>query len=252
MVTVETRNLSIGYTKPLFTGLNLQMHSGQMVALLGLNGAGKSTLLKTLCGFLKPLEGDVAVMGKRISTYQRSRLATIVGVVLTERTSAGGMSVFDLVSMGRYPHTDFLGKLKDSDIDAINSALNAVGISHKANNALAQLSDGERQKAFIAKALAQQCPVIILDEPTAFLDVKSRIETMDLLSNLAHEQSKTILLSTHDLDTALRSADMLWVADSAGKRVECGTAGELLETDIFGRIFGPKVAEMVYSSARGK
>ena len=227
MVTVATHNLSVGYVRPIFTSLDLQLHSGRLVSLLGLNGAGKSTLLRTICGFIPALGGDVSIFGKPLKEYSRAKLASLVGVVLTERSFAGGMSVFDVVSMGRYPHTDFLGRLKNTDIDAINNAINAVGISHKSNCSIAELSDGERQKAFIAKALAQECPIIILDEPTAFLDIRSRIDTMDLLASLAHERDKTILLSTHDLDAAISASDLLWIADSSCGRIECGTAGSL-------------------------
>jgi len=252
MVTLATDNLSVGYSKPLFEGLNLQLHSGGLTALLGLNGAGKSTLLKTLCGSLKPLAGSVSVMDKPLKDYRRSALATIVGVVLTERTTAGGLSVYDLVAMGRYPHTDFLGKLKDEDRKIIEKSMAAVGIDHKAASSLSELSDGERQKAFIAKALAQECPIILLDEPTAFLDIKSRYETMDLLASLAASGGKSILLSTHDLDTAVRCADTLWIAESAQKSIICGSPESLYDQGVFGRIFGPKVAESVGYSLSGK
>jgi ABC-type cobalamin/Fe3+-siderophores transport systems, ATPase components len=132
-------------------------------------------------------------------------------VVLTEKTNAGGITVYELVSLGRHPYTGFFGQLKKKDHEIIRQSLEAAGISHKAKNYVSELSDGERQKAMIAKALAQQCPLILLDEPTAFLDVTSRIETMVLLRKLAREQHKAILLSTHDLDLAIQMGDCIWL-----------------------------------------
>ena len=252
MVTVSLENLSVGYREPLLEGLQLQMCGGTLTALLGLNGTGKSTLLKTLCGTLKPLGGEIKVMGKPLGSYSRSALASLVGVVLTERTAAGGMSLYNLVAMGRYPHTDFLGSLKEADRKIIADSMEAVGIAGKASAPLCFLSDGERQKGFIAKALAQECPIVILDEPTAFLDIKSRYETMELLSHLARAKDMSILLSTHDLDTAVRFADTLWVADSQEHSVHCGTAANLAARGIFEKVFSAKVAATVYSSLSGK
>ncbi len=252
MVTVCLENLSVGYREPLLENLRLQMCGGTITALLGLNGTGKSTLLKTLCGTLKPLGGEIKVMGQPLESYSRNALASLVGVVLTERTAAGSMSLYDLVAMGRYPHTDFLGTLKEADSKIISESLEAVGISEKASSPLCFLSDGERQKGFIAKVLAQECPIVILDEPTAFLDVKSRYETMELLSNLAHTKDMSILLSTHDLDTAVRFADTLWIADRSGRTIHYGTAAELAAKGIFKKVFSDKVAATVYSSLSGK
>ncbi len=252
MVPVSLENLSVGYREPLLENLRLQMCGGSLTALLGLNGTGKSTLLKTMCGTLKPLGGVIKVMGRPLESYSGSALASLVGVVLTERTAAGGMTLYDLVAMGRYPHTDFLGSLKAADRRIISESMEAVGISHKASSPLCVLSDGERQKGFIAKALAQECPIVILDEPTAFLDIKSRYETMELLSRLSREKNMSILLSTHDLDTAVRFADILWVADSNLHSVHSGTAADLASQGIFEKVFSAKVADTVYSSLSGK
>ena len=213
---IETRSLGIGYTgrgsrHTVHPGLDLQLYPGELTCLLGRNGAGKSTLLKTLCGLLPPLNGEVLIDGKPLGSYTPEQLSARVGVVLTERTQAGGISVYDLVALGRYPHTGFFGTLREVDHAAVRAAMDAVGITHKADKHVAELSDGERQKAFIAKALAQECPIILLDEPTAFLDVTSRLETMLSLRHLAHDRGKAVLLSTHDLDTALQTADRLWL-----------------------------------------
>ena len=196
---IEASRLSIGYLlkggkrKVIHDDLNLRLQPGEVTCLLGLNGAGKSTLLRTLCGFQPPLSGEIRLMGKPLSSYSQSNFSLTVGVVLTEKTNAGGITVYELVSLGRHPYTGFFGQLKKTDREIIEQSLTAAGIAHKAQNYVSELSDGERQKAMIAKALAQQCPIILLDEPTAFLDVTSRIETMVLLHKLAVEQHKAIL-----------------------------------------------------------
>ena len=240
---IETRKLAIGYTgrggrHTVHPGLDLQLFAGQLTCLMGRNGAGKSTLLKTLCGLLPPLGGMVLVEGRPIRDYTPEQLAARVGVVLTERTQAGGISVYDLVALGRYPHTGFFGTLREKDHAAVRAALEAVGITHKAESHVAELSDGERQKAFIAKALAQECPIILLDEPTAFLDVTSRLETMLSLRRLAHERRKAILLSSHDLDTALQTADEIWLQGDTAEPMVCGTPDALVADGSLERFFG--------------
>ena len=235
--TISTNGLTIGYKRRgaqvsvVHSGLDLELYPGEVTCLMGLNGAGKSTLLRTLSGLQKPLDGKVMVMGRPLDSFSKSELSTTVGVVLTEHTNAGGMTVRDLVSLGRYPHTGFFGTLGEDDLHIVEEALTAVGIAHKADCHASELSDGERQKAFIAKVLAQECPVMILDEPSAFLDVVSRMEIMVLLRRLAREQGKSVLLSTHDLELALRMADRLWLmgqaggyASDAGSGSTCGSA----------------------------
>jgi len=230
---IETSSLSIGYVSGrkkihvVHESLNLQLFAGELTGLLGLNGAGKSTFIRTLCGFQPPLYGYIKLMNSLLSDYSPNRLARIIGVVLTEKTNAGGISVYELVSLGRHPYTGFMGQLKTMDHQIIEESIEAVGIVHKAAHFVSELSDGERQKAMIAKVLAQQCPVILLDEPTAFLDVTSRIETMTLLRRLAVEQQKAILLSTHDLDLAIRTCDCLWLQEK-GCPMLCGTPEDLI------------------------
>lgn len=241
MNTIETRNLSIGYvvagrTTVVTDSLDLKLSSGSVTCLLGLNGAGKSTLIRTICGFQKPLSGEILIDGKSLKSFSQSELSLIVGVVLTEKTNAGGISVYELVSLGRHPYTDFFGRLKKEDHDIILSSLEAVGISHKASAFVSELSDGERQKAMIAKVLAQQCKIIVLDEPTAFLDVTSRIETMALLRKLAKEQGKTVLLSTHDLELAIQMADCLWLQQQGGK-MAVGAPEDLILKGVLGEFF---------------
>jgi len=252
---IETKNLSIGYflrgrrRKVVHDGLDLQLFPGEVTCLLGLNGAGKSTLLRTLCGFQPPLGGEILLMGKPLSEYSQSDFALTVGVVLTEKTNAGGITVYELVSLGRHPYTGFFGQLKKQDRDIIEQSLEKTGIAHKADNYVSELSDGERQKAMIAKALAQQCPIILLDEPTAFLDVTSRIETMVLLHKLAVEQQKAILLSTHDLDLAIQMGDCLWLEEKS-RPMNCGTPEDLILSGAFESFFGKK--DIVFDSSTGK
>lgn len=239
---IETNSLCIGYLlkggkrKVVHESLDLCLTVGEVTCLLGLNGAGKSTLLRTLCGFQPPLGGEILFMGKPLSSFSQMQFSLMVGVVLTEKTHAGGISVYELVSLGRHPYTGFFGQLKKEDRQIIEQSLEAVGIAHKAHHYVAELSDGERQKVMIAKALAQQCPIILLDEPTAFLDVTSRIEIMVLLHQLAVEQHKAILLSTHDLELAIQMADSLWLLEK-GHSMVCGTPEDLIMDNVFSSFF---------------
>ena len=214
---ITATNLKIGYKgREVHPGLTFSLKEGELVCLMGLNGAGKSTLIKTLCGTLNPLGGDLTVEG-------------VIGVVLTEKTNAGGLSVYDLVSLGRYRQSGFFGKLSKADHEAVREALRAVGMEHKSESHVSQLSDGERQKAFIAKALAQECDTMILDEPTAFLDVRSRRETMELLRELAHEKGKAVLVSTHDLDLAKTYSDRIWLLSPESPLITDGDPDEFFE-----------------------
>lgn len=241
-ISVEAIDVTIGYNpggkrKIIHSEINLKLYEGEVTCLLGLNGAGKSTLLRTLCGFQPTLKGEVMLFGKPVSEYSQSEFARKVGVVLTEKTNAGGITVYELVSLGRHPYTGFFGQLTKNDKKIIYSSLEAAGIAHKSDNYVYELSDGERQKVMIAKVLAQECPVIILDEPTAFLDVTSRIETMALLRNLAHLQQKTVLLSTHDMDSAIQMGDCIWLLDKQ-KPVASGAPEDLIMDGTFEAFFG--------------
>lgn len=217
MNTIQLNNLSIGYPdkklgrKCIAHSINATLYGGQLTCLLGANGAGKSTLLRTLSGFLPPLAGDVIVADKPLQTYTDKERARTIGVVLTERPELHHLSVSELAGMGRSPYTGFWGRLSKEDEVIVDEALRMVGMEEMATRLVDTLSDGERQKVMIAKALAQQTPVIFLDEPTAFLDYPSKVETMLLLRRLAHETGKIIFLSTHDVELALQTADTLWL-----------------------------------------
>lgn len=226
------------------------LRCGELTSLIGLNGAGKSTLLRTICGFQPAVSGSVRIMGRDLSGFSPHELALTVGVVLTEKTNAGGLTVSELVSLGRQPHTGFFGKLGQKDRAVVSGAMEAVGISHKAGAYVSELSDGERQRAMIAKALAQECPVIVLDEPTAFLDVASRIETMSLLHDTARRQGKAILLSTHDIDNALMFSDRLLLLSSADRPVVAGAPEDLVLDGSLGEFFGRRGMNFDVKSGR--
>ena len=215
-IVIKAEGLDIGYKSrknctTVHSKMNFNLMSRQLTCLLGPNGTGKSTLLRTLSASQPALRGNLELMGKPLAEYSEKELSRNVGLVLTEKTNAGGLTVRQLVGLGRQPHTGFFGRLSRHDKEVIDHALEATGIYHKAENYTSQLSDGERQKAMIAKALVQECPLILLDEPTAFLDAVSRMEIMTLLHRLAHEENKAILMSTHDIEQALVTADCIWL-----------------------------------------
>ena len=252
---IEASDLVIGYMQKgkrrtiVHDALQLRLYAGELTSLLGLNGAGKSTLLRTLCGFQPAINGCIILNNKPLNNYSPSELARMIGVVLTEKTNAGGITVYELASLGRHPYTGFFGKLKTLDKQIVTEAIEAVGMAHKASCFVSELSDGERQKTMIAKVLAQQCPIILLDEPTAFLDVTSRIETMTLLHRLAVEQGKAILLSTHDLDLAIQTSDRLWLLEK-NRPVECGAPEDLILSGSFGTFFHK--AGITFDASTGK
>lgn len=239
---IEANDLSIGYkrsgraVKCVHEHLSFALYSGELTCLLGPNGAGKSTLLRTISASQQALSGEWLLNGRPANAYSERELSRCIGLVLTDRTSAGGLRVSELVSLGRYPHTGFFGRLTRDDRELVQQAMEWVGIADKAHSYVAQLSDGERQKVMIAKALAQECPVVLLDEPTAFLDVVSRIEMMNLLHDLAVKQRKTILLSTHDLEQALQLADRLWLL-SKSEGMVCGNTEDIVLSKAIDRFF---------------
>ena len=215
-IALEASDLCIGYRKgkketPVSSGLNLFIRSGELLCLMGPNGAGKSTLLRTLAGVQPPLSGEVRTDSKNIHALSPAERARHISLVLTETISAGNMSVLELVALGRYPHTGWEGGLSEADKDIIRQALEDLGIKELAQRKLYELSDGQQQKALIARALAQDGKLIILDEPTAHLDLINRLQIMRLLRMLALRRQKAIVVATHELDLALQSADRLWL-----------------------------------------
>jgi len=244
MSILTTHNLSIGYSKKgktdvIQSGLNLQLRAGELVCLIGPNGSGKSTLLRTLTGLQKSLAGKTLIDGKDITFIKQHEKALKLALVLTERVDIENATVYNLVSLGRHPHSDWWGNVTDQEDAIIREAIEMVHMGHKMHQNINELSDGERQRAMIAKALAQDTAIIMLDEPTAHLDLPNRVEIMLLLHKLAHKTQKAILLSTHELDLALQAADRIWLI-STGHGVECGVPEDLVFNGSFNRAFQSK------------
>ena len=196
--------------------LTATLSAGSFTAIIGTNGAGKSTLLRTLAGLQPALSGEISWLGKPLADYSRRELSKTLAVVLTERTSGEGLTAKEVVEMGRMPYTGFDGRLSDDDAQIVSEAMELTGVTPLGSRVVNSLSDGERQRVMIAKALAQQTPVILLDEPTAFLDFPSKVSLLRLLSSLAKEHGKTILLSTHDLELTFQIAKQLWLLSPEG------------------------------------
>ena len=225
---LQTRSLSVGYpsTGVLLRGLQLGLRPGKLCCLLGANGSGKSTLLRTLSGMQDSLEGEVLLHQKSIAEYSGSRLSQQLSVVLTEQGAAPTLRVSELVAMGRYPYTGWFGGLKMKDRQMVEAVMHDTDTLKFADRLLYELSDGERQKVMIARAMAQDTPIIILDEPTVHLDLPNRIEIMQLLLRLAHQRDKAILMSSHDIELVLQSADQLWLLQ--GDTIVSGIAEDLI------------------------
>lgn len=219
---LTTQALNTGYRKsrseviPVSAGLDLSLQRGELVCLIGPNGAGKTTLLRTLSGMLPPLSGTVTLGADALADLKQRELARRISVVLTEPVDVALLTAYELVALGRHPYTDWTGQLSDDDHAQVRDALAAVDAAEFAARPVKELSDGERQKIMIARALAQGTPLVILDEPTAYLDLPRRVEMLGLLRRLAHETQRGILLSTHDLDLALKTADRVWLMASDG------------------------------------
>jgi len=236
-MTIVLDDLTTGYrsrggTVTVSSCLTASVEESRLTCLIGENGVGKSTLLRTLAGFQPALAGHIYIRGKDTAQCTPNELAREVSVVLTSKPDLMSMTVREIVGLGRTPYTGFWGTLREEDKQIVARSMEAVGISQLAGRLISTLSDGERQKMMIAKALAQMTPVIILDEPTAFLDYPSKIEMMRMLKRLSRDAGKTVFLSTHDIDTALQLADTLWLMTrcdplSTGSPLELAASGAL-------------------------
>nr|WP_321467460.1 ABC transporter ATP-binding protein [uncultured Desulfobulbus sp.] len=214
---IEVQDLSVGYgRRPILSGLNFSCLPGQFISLLGPNGAGKTTLLRTLSRHLSPMAGHIRVQGRPLDQFSAMELARIMAVVLTDRLSPPLFSVFEFVALGRYPHTDYLGRLRSQDQVIISSALAAVHALELADRPFADLSDGERQKVLMARALAQEPQVLLLDEPTIHLDLKHRVEVMAILRDLCRSKGITVIASLHDVDVAAKVSDRVALVKGGG------------------------------------
>jgi iron complex transport system ATP-binding protein len=229
---LRTVDLAVGYKSRgseyvVLDELNLSVRPGELVCLLGINGAGKSTLLKTISRIQPPLSGNVELTGVNLRDLSQIDLARRLGVVLTERPLVGALTARRVVELGRYPYLNWAGKMEARDHKVVDWAINAVSASHLESRDSSSLSDGERQRFMIARALAQEPSLLLLDEPTAFLDVPSRVELMGLLRRLAREENLAIVISTHDLELALRMADTLWLV-AERRRLHTGTPEDMI------------------------
>jgi iron complex transport system ATP-binding protein len=239
---LQALDLKIGYKgrrgapKMVADQINAALHSGELVCLLGPNGSGKSTLIKTLAGMHQPLGGEISLFGDSVAGLTPKDIAQKLSTVLTDRITIGNLDVFTLVSFGRSPYTGWLGSLRDEDRRVIEWAIEATGLEPLVHRDISTLSDGERQKVMIARALAQDTDLILLDEPTAHLDLPNRVEIMRLLRKLARETGKGILLSTHELDLALKAGDVCWLINN-NRQLFTGVPEDLVLDGTFEAVF---------------
>ncbi len=241
---ISTLDLTIGFpargamSQPtvVASDINVALNRGEIVCLLGPNGSGKSTLIRTLTGLHAPLDGDIELEGESLGRFSNKEIAKKISTVLTDRLTIGNLSVYELVSFGRSPYTGWFGSLTEQDQEIVDWAISSTGIERFVDRDVLRLSDGERQKVMIARALAQNTSAILLDEPTAHLDLPNRVEIIRLLRELAHDTQKGILLSTHELDLALKAADTLWLINREGN-VITGTPEDLVLDGTFEAVF---------------
>lgn len=234
--TIELHNLTLGYDeRVLFESANIGFGWGEFTALIGRNGTGKSTLLRTIAGLARPLSGDIAVNGKPLSHMSSREVAEQISFVSTDEIKVANLRVADVVALGRAPYTNWIGTLSDEDRAFVIESLEMVGMSKFASKTMDTLSDGERQRVMIARALAQDTPIILLDEPTAFLDLPNKYEICLLLRKLAHKKGKCIIFSTHDLSIALELCDTMAMIENGS--FHYGTAEKLISNNEIQQLF---------------
>ncbi len=239
-ILAETRDLAVGYRSgkrvtTVMKGLSLRARHGELVALIGRNGTGKSTLLRTLAGIQQPLEGEILIEGSTLSEIGTSRLPRMVSFVSTEPVALRNIKVREVVELGRFPYTNWIGTLTGADTEAVDAALEATGVADLAGRSIDSISDGEKQRTLVARSLAQDTGLLVMDEPTAFLDLPSRYGIVSLLRQLTRERGKCVIYSTHDLDTAINEADRIWLMTGDG--VTEGAPEDLMLTGRLARAF---------------
>lgn len=228
-------NAGIGYKRLVVaTDLNLQLPTGRLTALIGRNGCGKSTLIRSIIGNLPLKAGTVSIMGQSLNEYNTKSLAKVLALINTDPHIAGGLKVKEMVGLGRIPYTGITGIMSAEDQQVIKESMLISGILHKQDSYLSELSDGEKQKAMIARGLAQQTPIIVMDEPFSYMDAASRLETLSLLRRLTRERGITILFSTHEVAEALAYVDFVWlftleeaVQGKPEELINCGKIDEI-------------------------
>jgi len=233
---IELKNLSLGYAgRPLFSGANIAFGWGEFTALVGRNGTGKSTLLRTIAALAQPLGGEIIIDSRPLNSMSRSEIARMISFVSTDEVRVNNLQVRDVVGMGRAPYTNWIGTLAEDDHKIVDRALDLVGMSSFAATSVDRLSDGERQRVMIARALAQDTPIILLDEPTAFLDLPTKYDICLLLSDLARKEGKSVIFSTHDLAVTLELCDTVAMID--GGVFHYGTVESMTNEGILERLF---------------
>ncbi len=253
-LVLEARDLAIGYRlgpgreRVVLETPAFHLRPRELVCVLGPNGCGKTTLLRTLVGLLPPLRGGVLIDGTPVQTLERTERARQLAVVLTDRIDPGFLTVFELVALGRFPYTPWSGRLSGADREAVRAAIDALGLGALAERRISELSDGERQKVMIARAVAQRPKLLVLDEPTAFLDLPSRVEILQLLKRRVTDSGAAVVLSTHELDLALRLADRLWLIDRDGRFV-LGAPEDLVLSGTVGQAFARPELEFEVETA---
>lgn len=245
-------NLEIGYTSGTSKNILLpplagDAITGEMVAVIGRNGIGKSTFLRTLSRIQEPAAGKISYLGRNLLKYSASELSSIVGFISTEPVRVSSMRVYDLVSLGRYPYTGWFGQIAADDHAVIESALEKASIKYCSGKYMSELSDGERQKANIARLLSQDTAVMLMDEPTAFLDVRSKFEVFHLMYQLCHKVGKTVIYTTHDLSTAIRYSDKIWLMLDDGMKE--GSPEDLMIKGEFDHLF--ESSSVMFNSSDG-
>lgn len=233
---LELNNTSIGFKQTLFENISASLSSGSLTCLMGINGAGKSCLLKTVAGLVERKKGEIKIDGRDIKEISSNVFARLVGIVLTEKLQVEYLTTKELVSFGRAPYTDRSGRLQKEDLEAIEQAMSQTGILNIKDKFFSELSDGQKQKVLIARALAQEPELLILDEPTTYLDIPSKIDLVNLLLKLARENNLAVLMSTHDLELIQKNADKIWLMGTDGK-FSSGSPEELMSSGLFAKNF---------------
>jgi iron complex transport system ATP-binding protein len=250
---LHTENLSIGYTSKkkvlsIASAINIEIEAGKLITLIGGNGIGKSTLLKTITSIIPALNGEVYLAEKKIATYSSETLAQNLSIVTTEKLPASNLTVSELIALGRHPYTNWMGNLTENDWSHIENAISVTNIEHLKNKKYSEISDGQLQKVMIARALAQDTPLIILDEPTTHLDLFHKVAVFKLLKKLANENNKCILFSTHDIDLAIQLSDEMIVMtkEKTIQDLPCN----LIEKGVFDTLFEDE--NIVFDKEKGK
>lgn len=232
---VELKDLTLGYNKVLFSGINATAHEGELIAIIGPNGMGKSTLLKSISSIIGVMGGEISLFAKSVDSYSHKEIASVLSLVPSNSPRTGNLSLFDMISAGTYNRTGWMGNLDDAERQNVLAVIEKVGLERYVYSDSSKLSDGEFQRAAIARSLVQQSKIILLDEPTAFLDIENKSLIIKLLKSIARDEGKSVIFSTHDLPLAIQMCDKIWVMGHGGFFE--GTPNQLIEEGVFDTMF---------------